>query len=124
MLRHAEVWHEVLAWHCGRPGDRGRVPDGRRPADVAADHVDLVWTDNSLFESGFRIERATVHGKSGKLKFAAVGSVGRDATAFRDSDSDLKPHKRYAYRVVAFNRAGDSPPSGVLVVTTDSRHGK
>lgn len=78
------------------------------PTDLTARTVSnteilLNWTDNSISEDGFAIER----------RIGDVGSFGRIATVCADattfSDVDLIPDTRYLYRVMALSAsAGDS----------------
>jgi cytochrome c peroxidase len=98
----------------------GYVPLPAGPADLAAvavnaNQVDLTWTDNAVNEAGFRIERATVIDEI-PGPFAAIGTADMDATTF--SDGTVAPDTTYAYRVFAFNEAGDSLPADIAMVTT------
>jgi len=78
--------------------------------------VILAWTECGAGAGGlgFRIERAYGQGPSGK--FRRIGRVGPHVAAFRDGIVD--PRTTYRYRVLAWSGAGDSPPSGVVEVTT------
>lgn len=78
---------------------------------ISASQVDLAWTDVSQTETGFRIERSTNGGA-----FGSVGTTGAGATSF--SDNTTQADQVYAYRVIAFNGGGDSPPSNVATATT------
>jgi len=60
------------------------------------------WTDNSINEDGFKIERKL--GQTGA--FAEVGTVATDVVTFVDPVPD---GQLYCYRVNAFNAAGSSP---------------
>lgn len=82
-------------------------------ATVVNSHlVDLIWSDNSNSETGFRIERApTVAGA-----FTTVATVGANITTFRDTTALTST--TYYYRILAFNAGGDSPPSNTAMVTT------
>jgi hypothetical protein len=70
---------------------------------VSGTHLRLVWTDNSVDEEGFRVERKT--GAEGKWVRVA-GRVPADVATF--TDYGLDPGQTYVYRVQAFNAAGDS----------------
>jgi len=61
----------------------------------------LSWKDNSANESGFRIYRIT---GNQKIKIAELGP---DITTYIDKDAPPKA----CYLVVAFNSAGESPPT-------------
>ncbi len=82
--------------------------------------VDLTWTDptpinyvdpnqtnfgNPANEIGFRIERAP--GSTGA--FITIGTALANVTSY--SDQTILTGESYTYRVVAYNAAGDSPPS-------------
>ena len=75
--------------------------------------VSLKWTDLSTNEDGFRIERAEDEGFS---KGLATFSVPAGAESY--NDQNLKPLAVYYYRVIAYNSAGDSPPSNIISART------
>lgn len=77
-----------------------------------ATDVTLTWTDNSLEELGFLIERSA-DGSS----FAQIGSVGAKNTTY--IDSDLGPGQ-YWYRVRAFSASQTSDYSEVVAFTVSS----
>jgi FtsP/CotA-like multicopper oxidase with cupredoxin domain/fibronectin type 3 domain-containing protein len=118
-------WEYV--WHCHILGHEendfmrafvlrvvNTVPNA--PSNLAATQgVSLTWSDNSADEIGFRIERATVvNGVAGA--FAAVGTALANATMYIDLTA--QPSVTYAYGVVAFNAAGNSPASNTATITT------
>ena len=82
---------------------------------VNSNRVNLTWTDNSGNETGFTIERALVTGGV-PGPFTAIDGVGTNITTY--SDPTVAPSTTYAYRVFAFNGAGNSQPSNVATVTT------
>jgi len=78
--------------------------------------VNLTWSDNSLNETGFTIQRATLTGA-----FANVGTVAAGATTFNDTP----PPGAYVYRVIANNLVGYTkayvaPAVGYPTVSADS----
>jgi FtsP/CotA-like multicopper oxidase with cupredoxin domain len=117
------VWHCHLLGHeendMMRPIKFATVPADyvtpvTAPSDLtavapAAGSVDLAWTDNSVNETGFRIERA-----AGAGSFTAIGTVGTDVAAYSDTTAITRTY--YTYRVVAFNASGDSLPSNTVVI--------
>jgi hypothetical protein len=74
--------------------------------------INLSWTDNSVVEGGFKIERWNGGGYS---QIAMVGANGATYT-----DSGLTPSTTYSYRVRAFNSVGDSGYSNESSATTFS----
>ena len=82
------------------------APSGLTASAVSPTQVDLSWTDNSGFESGFDIERdGTV-----------VDTVGADTTSY--SDTGLTYGTQYTYRVRAVDAGGTSPWSSEASTTT------
>jgi len=83
------------------------------PADVVAldsssSTIDISWTDMSVDEVGFAIERDGV--------MLSTGVDGPDITFFRDSG--LLPSMTYQYVVYALNPSGISQPSNTAAATT------
>lgn len=86
----------------------------RAPTDLAAvpegfDRVRLTWTDRSLVESNFRIERR----RRGELGFVLAGTVPAGRQTFLDA---VTPEAAYTYRVFAQNGAGRSRSSELVYV--------
>jgi hypothetical protein len=79
---------------------------------TSATSVLLTWADNSINETGFKIERQT--GVDGV--WTLVGTPVADATSF--TDSTVVANTSYSYRVRATNAAGDSAASSFDPVTT------
>ena len=91
------------------------APSALSAVAVNSNRVDLAWTDNSGNETGFTIERALVtNGVTGP--FTAIDGVGANIKTY--TDPTVSPSTTYAYRVFAFNGAGNSQPSNVATVTT------
>ena len=67
--------------------------------------IDLVWTDNSNNESGFRIER-TISPQGEVNSWAEIGNVNADVWGFRDNT--IEALTTYDYRVVAKGVGGES----------------
>jgi len=74
----------------------------------ACDQIDLIWTDNSDNEDGFKIER---NGSN-------LATVNADVTSY--SDTGLLENTAYTYRVRAYNDTGDSAYSNTDSATTPS----
>ena len=62
--------------------------------------ISLTWTDNSSNETGFRVDRWSGHG------WGKIAKVPANSTTF--TDRHLKASNFYAYRVFAYNKAGNS----------------
>ncbi|MDI6751561.1 MAG: PQQ-binding-like beta-propeller repeat protein [bacterium] len=71
--------------------------------------ITLSWTDNSINETGFVIERGT-----DGLTFASVGTT----TLATHTDTGLLASTTYYYRVAAFNNFGTSAYSNIASTTT------
>jgi len=80
---------------------------------VFASQVDLSWTDNSVIETGFDIERSP----TGAVPWVLVGSTGAGVSIF--SDTELTSNTPYYYRVKAtYNSGNDSGHSNTVSATT------
>ena len=76
--------------------------------------IDLAWTDNSMVEAKFVIERSTTSGFTSNL---VTYEVGANATSYRDTA--IARNTTYYYRVIAVSSTGTrSAPSNVASVTT------
>jgi hypothetical protein len=73
--------------------------------------VDVRWIDNSTNEDGFRVERSPDLGSP----WTTVATVGPNVTS--SLDGGLASEQQVCYRVIAFNGAGDSPPSNTDCAT-------
>jgi len=73
---------------------------------TAAGNVRITWTDNSINEDGFRVERAA----SDAGPWTTLVTTSPGATSAQDA-SGIPNQERVCYRVVAFNKAGDGAPS-------------
>src|SRR3990167_2908807 len=77
---------------------------------VNAAEVLLSWSDNSLNEEGFNIER-----RVGAGPFIEIGRIGANVVSFTDSTaSDTLVN---CYRFAAFNAAGSSAFSGEACIS-------
>lgn len=76
--------------------------------------VQLTWTDNSINETGFKIERST-----DGFSFTMIKVVGASITTY--SDTGLVPNTSYYYRVKGYsNLFGDSGYTSVVSASTFS----
>ncbi|MCX8007677.1 MAG: cell wall-binding repeat-containing protein [Coriobacteriia bacterium] len=131
------AWEYV--WHCHilsheemdmmRPvtvavrSDLPAAPTLESTSAVSPGAVRLAWTDGTPKESaatwgnpaneiGFRVERASLDASGDPGPFASVGEALANQTVFDDASIALG--NRYAYRVVAYNEAGESTSSVLL----------
>ena len=81
------------------------APSGLTATAVFPDQINLSWTDNSINEDGFKIERALDNGGSPGA-WTQIATVNSNVTAY--SDTGLSPNTTYWYRVRAYNSYGDS----------------
>lgn len=89
------------------------APSALGATAVSSSQINLAWTDNSLNESGFDVERCQ---GTACTSFAKVGSVGMNVTTY--SDTGRSASTTYRYRVRAFNAGGASGPSNEAQATT------
>ncbi len=87
------------------------APSGLTATAVSTTQVNLIWTDNSINESGFKVERST-----DGVNYSVIGTTGANVTTF--SDTTGKASTQYSYRIRSTNSAGDSAPSNVATATT------
>ena len=90
-------------------------PSGLIVSSPGSFQVQLLWTDNSNNESGFKVIRSTNSAFTEGLTGFIV-----DANVTKCLDS-LTPGGNYFYRVAAFNAAGESSPSESKSISVDSK---
>src|SRR6266581_2007700 len=81
------------------------APTGTDAKPANSTVVVVRWTDNSTTEDGFRVERSLDAGTT----WTIAGTVGPNVTS--SSDAGRASEQPACYRVIAFDRGGDSPPS-------------
>jgi alpha-tubulin suppressor-like RCC1 family protein len=79
---------------------------------VTKSQINLSWTDNSINEDRFGIERAA----SSTGPWTEIGSVDSDVTTY--PDTGLSCGQTYYYRVRAYDAAGGSPYSIIATANT------
>ena len=94
------------------PGAPPEAPSGLALNVINSSKIELIWTDNSLTESGFRIERS----ETGSEPWTVVATLASNTNTYLDTGLDQNTH--YFYRVIAFNAGGDSAPSDSASDTT------
>ena len=88
------------------------APTGLTVSTPSTTQINLLWTDNSSNETGFKIERKTGAGGT----YAQIATVGASVTSY--SNTGLTPGTTYFYRVRATNASGDSAYSNEASTTT------
>ncbi len=78
---------------------------------VSSGQIDLIWTDNSTTEDGFKLYRS-VDG----VEFARTAILAPNVTTY--SNTGRPAGTTYYYRVMAFNASGNTPFSNTVMVTT------
>jgi hypothetical protein len=83
---------------------------------ISRAQINLSWTDNSVNETGFRIERCK--GQT-CTNFALIATVVANVIGF--SNTGLSANTTYRYRVYAYNASGNSAYSNIVKATTLKR---
>lgn len=81
------------------------APSGLHAAPNNSTSISGSWWDNSANEEGFRVERSE-NGGATWVEIARLAQPGF-------FDGDLVSDRQLCYRAIAFNSAGESPPSNV-----------
>ena len=86
------------------------APSDLTARSVSDSEIQLTWTDNTDYETGFKIERDDGSG------FSDVGSISEDVTEY--TDSGLNFGESYDYRVAAYTASNTSDYSATVTATT------
>ncbi len=90
------------------------APSGLVAVSASESQINLTWLDNSITESGFKIERApSVTGP-----FVLIFTTVANASAY--SDSALASSTTYYYRISGYNAIGNSAYSAVVNAMTQA----
>lgn len=96
----------------GQVNNTPAPPSSLIAAAISESQINLLWTDNSINEIGFKVERRPANSST----YFHVVTLGPNNIYF--SDTDLSPLTTYHYRVRAFNTFGDSDSSNEANATT------
>ena len=88
------------------------APSGLSATAASSSRVDLSWTDNSVAESGYRIEQKTGSGGT----YAEIAVVDADVATY--GNTGLSASTAYYYRVRAYNGSDNSDYSNEGHATT------
>jgi Legume lectin domain/Fibronectin type III domain len=91
-------------------------PSSLTATAVTSSQINLQWVDHGSNESGYAVEEST-----DGIHFAQIGSATVHSTMF--AVGGLQPETTYAFRVRAFNSAGDSPFTRTVTATTPANPG-
>lgn len=78
---------------------------------VSSSEIELQWSDNSLNEDGFKLER-----KSGDGEYEDIGKLSSNTTSY--IDQGLSDSTTFTYRVYAYNAEGNSAYTNEASATT------
>ena len=93
------------------------APGNLTATAASSSQINLVWTDNSDNETGFKIER-----KTGTDPFSQIATVGSNITTY--GDPNLTALTTYTYQVRAYNTTGNSGYSNEASTTTLQEDGE
>ena len=88
------------------------APSGLSATPVAINQINLSWADNSVGETGFKIERKTGAGGI----YSQIAVTTDNTTTY--SDATVTASTTYVYRIKAYNAGGDSAYSTEGAATT------
>ena len=88
-------------------------PTNLSASAVSPTQINLSWTDNSSYETGYNIERST-----DATNFTQVAQVGANVATYQDTN--LVASTTYYYRVAAYNGTSSSAYSTIASATTQS----
>jgi len=94
------------------PGTIPAPPSSLVAMPVSSTQINLTWSDNSSYETGYRIERKV---GAGGL-WSQIASLPANTTSFQHTG--LLPDHLYYYQVRAFNSAGSSSYSNTAYAKT------
>ncbi len=103
----------VSLTQAGSLGEPPEQPGNLSATKVYWDQIDLLWTDESDFEDGFKIVR-----RSQEDSWETIDELDPNSGSY--SDQHLRSRFSYTYKVIAFNSFGDSEPTDELTVVTHS----
>jgi hypothetical protein len=125
VLPSTKYWYRLRASNAGGTSPYGNQftvatpplagPTSLKATVVSATQINLTWTDNSVTEDGFRIERAPDFGGAPGT-WAEIATVGVNTTTF--SNTGLTELTPYWFRVKAYNSGAESPPSNQALALT------
>ena len=105
-----DIFSDTIAVSTFSPGTPN-PPSNLSASAVLKRQINVSWTDNSVNELGFKVERS-----ASPDNFVNIASLNYNTRNY--SDINLTPNTTYYYRVYAHNEDGNSGYSSVLEVKT------
>jgi hypothetical protein len=114
----------VVLFSCSNNNDNSTVNPVNLPAApvnltgsaISLTQINLTWTDNSINENGFKIERKLTN--SSTNNYSVIATVTSNISSY--TDLGLNQYTSYTYRVCSFNIDGNSTQySNEIDVITD-----
>jgi fibronectin type 3 domain-containing protein len=87
------------------------APSNLNVTPASGTELDLTWTDNSTYATGYVVQRQIGSGAWASLPTLPAGATGYN-------DTGLTPNTQYSYRVQAVDSAGPSAFSNTVTVVT------
>jgi uncharacterized protein (TIGR02145 family) len=97
-------------WATVTAGTNFPTPTNLSAIAINDSEIELTWTDNCSFETGYQIERDAGSG------FTEVGTVSADVTSY--TDSGLIGGQSYSYRIAAYTTSNTSYYTTTTATTT------
>ncbi len=92
------------------------APSNLTASPITNSTIKLHWTDNANNEEGFIVKRAL---ETELPNYLEVTQLGVNVEEFEDTE--LLPHTKYYYQVVAYNIGGESSPVSKNFITNNSQ---
>ncbi len=90
------------------------APSGLMAVSASSAQINLSWTDTSVTETGFKIER----GATAAGPFALIFTTAANINSY--SDSSLAASTTYYYRIASYNNVGSSANTSVASAMTQA----
>jgi hypothetical protein len=115
----------TLAYSCSNSSDGNNnntttvgpvAPSNLSGSAISLSKINLTWTDNSVNEIGFKIERRLTNIANGN--YSLIATVSSNISNY--TDLGLNPYTSYTYRICSFNNDGNSNQySNEIIIVTD-----
>lgn len=123
LLPNTKYYYKVIAYNTYGQSSSNEASETTQPAGtppsapsnlntnvLSCNQIKLTWIDNSINESGFRIER-----KEGAGVYDILDTVGPDIIFYIDNTA--LENKTYTYRILAFNEYGENSSNEKTAIT-------